>query len=161
MKRIIKLVSLLIVVSLLTGCFGNFALTKKVYQWNDNVSDNKFVEQILFWGMTILPVYEVAGFIDVCFLNLIEFWTGSNPLAYNDLDGQTIEIDGLEYKIEVTENSLKAVQMGTDASFELVYNQETSNLELKSNNETKVIGTYSDNTLNLVKPDGSIKVINM
>ncbi len=85
MKKLIKLVSILIVVSLLSGCFGNFALTKKVYQWNDTASDNKFVEQVLFWGMCFIPVYSVAGFIDACFLNLIEFWTDTNPLAYNEL----------------------------------------------------------------------------
>ncbi len=46
-------------------------------------------------------------------------------------------------------------------SFELVYNEETSKLELSNAEGTKVIGYYSDNALNLINPDGTIKSINM
>ena len=63
-----------------TGCFGEFGLTRKVYDFNQNVG-GKFVNNLLFWAMCIIPVYEVVGFLDVVIFNTIEFWTGSNPIA--------------------------------------------------------------------------------
>ncbi len=63
-----------------TGCYGKFALTKKVYDWNGSFG-NKYLVSILFWVLSIIPVYEIAGVVDVFILNLIEFWTGGNPLA--------------------------------------------------------------------------------
>ena len=31
-----------------TGCFGSFALVKKVYEFNECASDNNFVKTLLF-----------------------------------------------------------------------------------------------------------------
>lgn len=64
------------------GCFGSFNLTKKVYKFNDGMN-GKWVKEIVFLAMNIIPVYPVAGGIDVIILNTIEFWTGSNPVAAN------------------------------------------------------------------------------
>lgn len=63
-----------------TGCFGKFALTGKVYSWNDSLG-NKFVKTLVFWGLLIIPVYEVCFAADYFVLNLVEFWTGKNLLA--------------------------------------------------------------------------------
>ena len=62
------------------GCFGKFALTRKLYGWNDSLG-NKFVKTIAFWALTIIPAYELMGLGDFLVLNVIEFWTGSNPVA--------------------------------------------------------------------------------
>jgi len=62
------------------GCYGSFALTKKVYKFNGSIG-NKWLKSLLFWGMMILPVYELSGTVDIIVLNLLEFWTGSNPVA--------------------------------------------------------------------------------
>jgi hypothetical protein len=64
-----------------SGCFGSFALTRKIYDLNQGVSDNKFVQWALFLGFTIIPVYGVGVFVDSLVFNSLEFWTGSNPLA--------------------------------------------------------------------------------
>lgn len=63
-----------------SGCYGQFALTRKLYTWNGSFG-SKFLSTLLMWVMMIIPVYEVVGLIDLWILNLIEFWTGSNPLA--------------------------------------------------------------------------------
>ncbi|MGZ3459166.1 MAG: DUF3332 domain-containing protein [Archangium sp.] len=65
----------------LSGCFGSFALVKKIYGINEEVSANKFVRWLVFLGLTIVPVYEVSAFFDALLFNSLEFWTGSNPLA--------------------------------------------------------------------------------
>lgn len=64
-----------------SGCFGSFALTKKIYGINEGVSENKFVRWLVFLAFTIIPVYGVGTFLDAIVFNSIEFWSGSNPLA--------------------------------------------------------------------------------
>lgn len=60
-----------------TACFGSFPLTRKVYGFNKGVSDDKFVRELVFLAIGVLvPVYGVAGLIDVVILNSMEFWTG-------------------------------------------------------------------------------------
>lgn len=81
-----------------TGCFGKFALTRKVYGWNDSLG-NKFVKTLVFWGLIIVPVYEIAGAADYFILNLIEFWTGSNPVADNrDIQSRELEDGSVEIR---------------------------------------------------------------
>ena len=74
-----------------TGCFGKFALTKKIYEWNDSLG-NKFVKTLVLWGLIIIPVYEVCVAADYFVLNLIEFWTGSNLIA----DSGNARLRGME-----------------------------------------------------------------
>ena len=60
------------------GCYGSFELVKKVHKFNGTLG-NKFVNELGFLVMNIVPVYGVAAFIDAVVLNTIEFWTGRNP----------------------------------------------------------------------------------
>jgi hypothetical protein len=60
------------------GCYGSFELVKKVHKFNGTLG-NKFVNELGFLVMNIVPVYGVAAFIDAIVLNSIEFWTGRNP----------------------------------------------------------------------------------
>ena len=61
------------------GCFGKFELTRKVYKFNEDVSQDKWIRWFVFLGLSILP-YPIATFIDALCGNSFEFWTGSNPL---------------------------------------------------------------------------------
>ncbi len=85
--RVLRWVSvLLLAVMMVTavGCYGSFELVKKVYKFNGTLG-NKFVNELGFLVMNIVPVYGVAGFIDAVVLNSIEFWSGRNPaLSTND-----------------------------------------------------------------------------
>lgn len=72
-------VSILLTVTT-TACFGTFALTRKVYNFNRTVSDNQFVCEAIFLLMAIFPIYFAGLFIDVVFSNLLEFWTGTSPI---------------------------------------------------------------------------------
>lgn len=73
-----------------TGCIGAFQLTRKVYSWNKSVSSDKFVQELVFLGLNIVPVYGIATFADAVFANSVEFWTGTNPVA----SARTIRPDG-------------------------------------------------------------------
>jgi hypothetical protein len=73
---------------LLTGCFGSFSATRRLWGWNDDVGD-KWVNWLVFLGLCILPVYELFVLGDVLVLNSVEFWTGSNPVRRVG-DGRTV-----------------------------------------------------------------------
>lgn len=96
-----------------TGCFGEFALVRKVYNWNEDVSDSKFVRTLVFYLLNIIPVYGVASMIDVVILNLIEFWSGSNPLSMNegDYEMQLVTVKGEQYKMEATKDTFTTTQL--------------------------------------------------
>ncbi len=75
MKRRIFLKLLLLgAAATTTGCFGSFKAVHWVYNLNKGVSSSKFVQWLVFLGLVILPVYELAGMIDVLILNSLEFW---------------------------------------------------------------------------------------
>lgn len=114
--KIIRRTALLFAMSSLvitqTGCFGEFALTRKVYEFHDGISDNKFIKSLLFWIPGGL-VYWIAGAADAVIFNLIEFWSGSNPLSMNEGDHemQLTTINGVRYKIEATKDTFTTTQL--------------------------------------------------
>jgi len=80
MKRFIVL--LMMVAALapsLGGCFGKFAVTRKVYELNASVHD-RYLRNVVTWAFLIVPVYWVSGVLDLFIFNTIEFWSGHNPV---------------------------------------------------------------------------------
>lgn len=66
------------------GCVGKnngFALFNKIYDWNLTASDNEWVNEIIFLGLCIIPVYPICLFADTIVFNSIDFWTGDNPIV--------------------------------------------------------------------------------
>lgn len=64
-----------------SGCFGGFNLTRNVYNFNKRVSPEKWVQELVFLGLVIVPVYGIAMLVDAIIINSIEFWTGNNPVT--------------------------------------------------------------------------------
>jgi hypothetical protein len=64
-----------------SACFGSFNLTRKVYAFNKSVSPDKWVQELVFLAFMVVPIYSIAGGIDVLIVNSIEFWTGENPVS--------------------------------------------------------------------------------
>jgi len=82
------------------GCYGKFALTRKVYELNGQITDNKFVHSLVMIGFYIVPIYGLAALGDVLIFNVIEFWAGENPVAEQTGDHQVaIYHDGKTYTI--------------------------------------------------------------
>ena len=83
-SRLGKVVALVLVVSVgvvfSAGCFGKFQLTRKVYDINKSVED-KYLRSAVTWLLVIIPVYGLAGFLDFILFNVIEFWSGENPIV--------------------------------------------------------------------------------
>ncbi len=106
----------------LTSCLGSFALTNKVMAFNKSASDSKFANNVIFWAFCIVPVYEVSLFVDGAVLNVIEFWTESNPLAAGE--SKTISGENGEYAVTATENGYQ------------ITNEEGQELSLVNENDT-------------------------
>jgi hypothetical protein len=101
-----------------SGCFGSFNLTKKVYDWNDSAVNDKFLKSLLFLGLCIVPVYEISLLVDAVVFNLIEFWSGSNPVAMEEGESemQLVTFNGNDYRIVATKDTFTTTQMsGTQA----------------------------------------------
>ncbi len=103
-----------------TGCFGKFALTRKAYDWHDGVSSNKFVKSLLLW-IPMAFVYAITGSLDAIIFNLIEFWSGSNPISMNEGDHemQLATIDGVDYRIDATKDTFTTTQLSGEKAGEV------------------------------------------
>jgi hypothetical protein len=74
------------------NCFGKFALSRKLYGFNETIGDN-FVEDPKYRGVIhtiamfcfIIP-YEITGVLDLLFFNIYEYWKGENLLGLNEFD---------------------------------------------------------------------------
>lgn len=118
-KRLIP-VALIAAISIpvFTSCIGSFALTNKLLSWNKSIG-SKIVNELVFIGFWILPVYEVSALADILVINSIEFWSGSNPMASGKkvIDGQDgryiVECDGKGYTI-TSENDGSEVRLDFD-----------------------------------------------
>ena len=98
-----------------TACFGSFQLTRKVYNFNREVSPDKWIRELAFLVMVVLPVYGFASFLDAVLFNSIEFWTGNNPVLAVDGATQTIETaDGSATLTRVDEDTLDVNLHGLD-----------------------------------------------
>lgn len=146
--------------SLLQGCFGSFNLTRKLYTWNDSLGD-KFVKSLVMWVMLIIPVYSLAGLADLAILNLVEFWTGKNPMAMKagEREIRIVERDGQKYILTATSNRLDVARASGDpATASLVYDPATASWYAESAARRVRIAEVVDadaQILDLIHPDGS------
>ncbi len=123
-----------------TGCIGSFTLTNKVYDFNKNIGD-RFINEVVFLALVIVPVYKIAIFADAVIFNLIEFWTNSNPLGMNegDIQEKIVKIKGEEYKLTATKNQLAVTNLTSDSqdnSFTLNYNNHEESWTMNYANQT-------------------------
>ena len=152
-----------------TGCMGSFGLTNSLYSWNEGATGNKFVNNLIFWAFLIIPVYEVTLFIDAVILNLIEFWSGSNPTAMEEgeVETQIVEKDGVTYLMKATKNNFEVTTLDGDKKGEklhLTYIPEESTWnKVEADGKIQKLVKYNEETaeVTLFKPNGqSITVKN-
>ena len=162
MRRYIKIIALSLAVvfsaTTMTSCYGKFMLTKKIYTWNGTVSSNKFVNNLVFWGLIILPVYGIGTLVDGVILNVIEFWSGSNPMAMKEgqKEVKKVAIEGNEYEITATKNRLDIVQLTGDEKGKvsaMVYDDQSKTWYLEqSGSKVMISQIQDDNTAIFINP---------
>lgn len=125
-----------------TSCIGSFSLTNRLLDWNKSIGD-KFVNEVVFIALSVIPVYGITLFADVLVLNSIEFWSGNNPMAKGKKviegnDGKyLVECDGKGYTI-TSENDGSVVRFDFD--------QEEQTWSATANGETYKVMTFVDDT---------------
>ena len=107
MKKVILSIALASTL-LLSSCLGSFRLTNKCYTWNKSIGD-KWINELVFIGLNIIPVYDICVFVDAVVFNSIEFWTGNNPVALNT---EVINTDNGQYLVETNENGYTITKDG-------------------------------------------------
>lgn len=137
MKKHFKLSALLLSATIvMTSCIGSFRLTNNIKDWNEGVS-NKWVNEVIFIALHIIPVYEIAMFVDGVVLNSIEFWTGSNLVAnpgetkvVQNSQGEDIEITALEngYNLSNGEAAMSLVFDAEQQVWSAVYGDQSVDL---------------------------------
>ena len=63
-----------------TSCLGPDNAYNSIKNWNAEVSDQDWLNEVVFLGFTIIPVYGIALFVDHVVLNTVNYWTGDNPV---------------------------------------------------------------------------------
>lgn len=81
MTRSMRAVAAATAVAFSAGCFGSFALTRKLWDFNNTATKEKGLKELLFLVLVILPVYELAALGDALIFNTVEFWGGKNPIT--------------------------------------------------------------------------------
>ena len=138
---------------LFSSCVGSFGLFNRVSSWNQSVG-NKFVNELVFLAMNIIPVYGVAYLADALVINSIEFWSGSNPMA-NVGDVKKVKGENGNYMVKTLENGYSITKEGETASMDLVYNKEANTWNVVANGESaELIKMNNDGTADLFLPNG-------
>ena len=92
------------------SCLGPFNLTLNLHSWNSSVG-TKFVNNVVFWAFCIVPVYEFTLFLDGVVFNVIEFWSGNNPIAMEkgEKDTQIVQSGENKYRITATNRIIELI----------------------------------------------------
>ncbi len=142
----------------LANCYGSFSLTRKVYDWNGEMS-NKFIRSAVFWVLTIIPVYPAAAFVDVVLLNTIEFWMGENPVALrgDQMQEKTVQANGKTYLLKMGRNQIQIRQtIGPDQGHEiaLIFDEAHKSWFMHSQGQIRKIVSFESQDVVLFRPDG-------
>ncbi len=159
-------ISMVIAAAIMTSsCLGSFNAWNDLREWNEGLTNSRFIDNLIFWGLNIIPVYGVFLLGDLVIFNPIEFWTGSNPLGMNegDVEKQIVRKNGKKYEITATKNKfeievLKGENKGE--KMELVYQEEDKSWNAVTPQGEKIrLSSYKDGFIYVYTPNGeSIKV---
>ncbi len=129
MKRKTRLAAVAVLLSssvMFSSCIGSFSLFNKLKTWNHSVGD-KWINEVVFFALWIVPAYEIAMLVDVLVLNTIEFWTGDNPAS---AEVKTIENEDGIFTVYTDENGHKIQQEGSDDIVEFRFDKEEQSWSL-------------------------------
>ena len=143
---------------MMQSCIGSFALFNKVKSWNDQVGD-KFVNEIVFVAMWILPVYELSFVADLFILNSIEFWSGTNPAL---AEAKVIDGKDAQYLVASNEDGYVITNMTTKQETRFNFKAEDNSWWLENNGEeVKLFSYVDDNHIDVLMRDGSYETVEL
>ncbi|QLE01447.1 DUF3332 domain-containing protein [Galbibacter sp. BG1] len=159
MKKVVISGALALTV-LCSSCLGSFSAFNGLKDWNQGVTGNKFVNNLIFWGLNIIPVYGLFFLGDAIIFNVIEFWTGSNPIAMKEGEKETqiVENNGNTYQLTATKNRMQiAIIDGAKKGekVDLVYKPDAKSWSaIKPSGEVIELSSFKDGFYIVNLPDG-------
>ena len=143
---------------MMQSCIGSFALFNKVKNWNDHVGD-KFVNELVFVAMWILPVYELSFAADLFILNTIEFWSGSNPAL---AEAKVIDGKDAQYLVARNENGYIITNMTTKQVTRFNFDATDNSWSVENNGQEVKLFTFVDDThVNMLTRDGGYTTVEL
>lgn len=143
---------------LFTSCIGSFKLTNKVLSWNRQIG-NKFVNELVFVGLWILPVYEISAIADALIINSIEFWSGTNPI---EAGTKTVTSDNERYLVAWDNTGYKITNETTGEETRFNFDADTNSWALATPEGDITILTFIDDThVKVPTLDGSSTIVEL
>ncbi|WP_373044509.1 DUF3332 domain-containing protein [Vulgatibacter sp.] len=158
MRRVLLVLSAIALTQ--SACFGSFAATRSLYQFNKGVSGDKWVRWLAFLGLTIIPAYQLFALGDALIFNSIEFWGGSNPINADASEPRVREVmlaDGSTARL-VDEGDTLRIEQGDQV---LVLQRVGTELTLATGDGT-VISTVREGqggAVEVVDAEGNVDVV--
>ncbi|MEG1562468.1 MAG: DUF3332 domain-containing protein [Bacteroides sp.] len=138
---------------LCSSCVGSFGLFNRLASWNQTIG-HKFVNELVFVALNIVPVYPIAYLADALVINSIEFWSGSNPMA-NVGDVKKVKGDNGNYRVETLENGYSITKEGEKQAMELIYNKESNTWNVVADGQSaELLKMNHDGTAQMTLPNG-------
>ncbi|WP_067036616.1 DUF3332 domain-containing protein [Allomuricauda sp. CP2A] len=145
---------------LFSSCLGSFKAFNNLKDWNQGATDSKFLDNLIFWGLNIVPVYGLFFLGDVLIFNVIEFWSGSNPIAMKPGESETqmVEHDGNTFKMVATQNRIQVTVVDgpkKGKKIDLVYKpDEKSWNAIRPNGEVIKLSSFEEGFYIVYMPNG-------
>ena len=64
-----------------SSCLGPNNAYNSILNWNAELSDTDVVNELVFLGLTIIPVYGITLWIDIIVFNTIDYWAGGHVIS--------------------------------------------------------------------------------
>lgn len=163
--RKLSIVSVLCLAFLFNSCLGSFSAFNSLRDWNDGVTDNKFLDNLVFWALNIVPIYPLFFLGDVVLFNVIEFWSGDNPIAMEEGETQTevIAYKGSTYEVTATKNKFTINVIDGEKqgeTLEMVYTPEDKSWNAVKEGELVKLSSFKDGLMLVYLPDGNTVEVN-
>ena len=81
MKLTKTLLSAILALSLgSASCLGPDNAYRSVKNWNAELATQDWINEVVYVGMHIIPVYPILLLGDIVIFNTIGYWSGENPI---------------------------------------------------------------------------------
>ncbi|MCE1200094.1 MAG: DUF3332 domain-containing protein [Marinilabiliales bacterium] len=141
----------------LSGCYGSFSLTRKLYNWNGTVG-GKLANEAVFLVLNIIPVYGVTTFVDAVLLNSVEFWTGSKALALKD-GVNKVQFKGQEVTIVLKDGNATILDNHLCELARLRYSEKEKTWYATMKGTTRKVMTIHDQSISFYPTSGETLTI--
>ena len=64
-----------------SGCLGPDHAYGSIKQWNAQLAEQDWINEIVFVGLWFIPVYPIALAADVLVFNTVRYWSGDDMIS--------------------------------------------------------------------------------